>query len=311
MIEATTPHDPDDALVSSWLLHLTAERKSPGTRRQYATALRQFRLWLATRGLDLLHVTRRDVVAYFAELEASGLEGATRRNRWVAMRSLYNWLVAEDEVAVNPTAQVTIPKANTKPVRVLDDEDLRRLFASLAAVPRVAAPNERFRARRDLAILRLMVATGLRLSEAVNLRVDDIDLTNRLVVVRRGKGGKARVTRMDPVTARAVDRYLRARARHHSASLANLWLGAKGPFGVEGVSDMVMTRCAEAGLGHVHPHMLRHTWAHRFLAHGGQEGDLARLGGWDSLEVMRRYGRSVAVERALDAYDSIDLMGGL
>jgi integrase/recombinase XerD len=79
----------------------------------------------------------------------------------------------------------------------------------------------------------------------------------------------------------------------------------------KGVPEMLAKRAREAGIGHVHPHQLRHTWADRWLAAGGSEGDLQRLGGWESPEIMRRYGESRAVDRALAAYDTIDLMGSL
>lgn len=74
---------------------------------------------------------------------------------------------------------------------------------------------------------------------------------------------------------------------------------------------MLNKRAEEAGVDHVHPHRLRHTWADRWLRAGGNEGDLQRLGGWESAEIMRRYGAARAVDRALAAYDSVDPMAGL
>ena len=69
-------------------------------------------------------------------------------------------------------------------------------------------------------------------------------------------------------------------------------------------------RAAMAGLGHVHPHMARHTYAHRMKKSGASLEDLGQLGGWSSPEVMRRYGASLAVERSLEAYDRLDPMAG-
>ena len=66
-----------------------------------------------------------------------------------------------------------------------------------------------------------------------------------------------------------------------------------------------------AGLGHIHPHQLRHSWADRWLAAGGTEGDLMRLGGWDSSQTMRRYGAVRATDRALAAYYQINPLGEL
>ena len=74
-----------------------------------------------------------------------------------------------------------------------------------------------------------------------------------------------------------------------------------------GVYDIVQQRAERAGLGKVHPHMFRHAWAHAWLAAGGQEQDLARLGGWRSRAVMARYGASAADERAREAARRLSL----
>lgn len=98
----------------------------------------------------------------------------------------------------------------------------------------------------------------------------------------------------------------RIRARHPYASLPWLWIGFRGRMTRKGVPTMLNKRAAEAGVRHVHPHQLRHTWADRWLSAGGNEGDRQRLGGWESAEIMRRYGEARAVDRALTAYDAVN-----
>jgi integrase/recombinase XerD len=225
------------------------------------------------------------------------------RNRWVALRNLYGWALAEEEIERNPLDRVVVAKANTPAPDVLADDELKLLL-------KVCAGSD-FYARRDLALIRFMLATGLRVSETVDLALGDIDLVNRIALVRHGKGDKARAVRFDSATAAALDRYKRVRARHAYAAVPWLWIGFRGRMTRKGVPAMLNKRAAEAGIRHVHPHQLRHTWADRWLRAGGNEGDLQRLGGWESAEIMRRYGEARAVDRALAAYDNVNPMGKL
>jgi site-specific recombinase XerD len=298
---------PNDAILSSWALSLHG--KSPGTRNLYLRTANWFADWLAANGRpdggvgDLLEVTRQDAEAWFGSMREAGLAAATIRSRWIALRNLYGWLLDEEEIDANPLAKVKVDKANPEPIRVLTAEDLKALLK--------ACEGRDFLDRRDLALIRVLASTGLRLAEAANLRVGDVDLAKRLAYIPHGKGDKARWIRFDPGTATAVDRYLRARARHRHAHLDALWLARLGPFSVKGIPIMLARRAELAGIGHLHAHQLRHTFASRFLEGGGTEGDLMRLGGWENAEVMRRYGSATAVDRALAAYDQVNPLGQL
>lgn len=296
-----------NALLESWALSLHG--KSPGTRGLYLRVARWFGVWLtdndrpAAAPGDLLAVTRQDAEAWFGAQRAKGLAPATLRSRWIALRSLYRWLAEEEEISSNPMLKVRVEKANPEPVRVLGAEDLTALLK--------ACEGTGFLERRDMALLRLFMATGLRLSELADLGLADVDLARRIVYVRHGKGDKARFVRFDPATATALDRYRRSRGRHRHAGLDRLWLSRLGRLTASGIPILINRRATQAGIGHVHAHMLRHTFAHRFLEGGGAEGDLQRLGGWESAEVMRRYGSARAVDRALAGYDTANPMEGL
>ncbi len=297
----------NQALVESWTLSLHG--KAPRTVRHYLDEVWRFVGWLAAHDRpaaapgDLLAVERKDVEAWLTAQRTAGLAQATMRNRWVALRNLYGWALAEEEIARNPLERVVVAKANTPAPDVLAGDELKLLLKACAGTD--------FYARRDLALIRFMLATGLRVSETVDLALGDLDLTNRIALVRHGKGDKPRAVRFDAGTAAALDRYKRIRARHSYASLPWLWIGFRGRMTRKGVPTMLNKRAGEAGIRHVHPHQLRHTWADRWLSAGGNEGDLQRLGGWESAEIMRRYGAARAVDRALAAYDTVNPMGKL
>jgi len=295
--------DPNPALIESWQLHL--HEKSPSTRKLYATALSLFTRWLAGAGreTDLLAVQRKDLDAWFSALAADGLAQATRRSRWIALRSFYGWAAEEDEIADSPMAKVRVARADEPPPRVLGTDEIKGLLK--------VCEGRNFIDRRDMALLRCFLATGARRAEVTNLLLDDIDLVSRVLVITRGKGGRRRVVRIDAPTAAAIDRYKRARGRHKNASSPRLWLGTKGPLSESGVVAALLRRAELAGVEGFHLHLLRHWFAHSWQARGGNESSLQVLGGWQDRTIMARYGAALQVDRALDHYDEINPLEGM
>jgi integrase len=110
--------------------------------------------------------------------------------------------------------------------------------------------------------------------------VTDIDQRAGTAVIRKGKDGKGRVVPFGPQTAQAIDRYMRLRARHRIAGTSAMWVGDRGKgFSYDALHATLERRAKAAGIVGFHPHKMRHTAAHRWLAAGGSEGGLMAVAG--------------------------------
>jgi len=242
---------------------------------------------------DVVAIRREHVEAFLVALQDSGHRPATVANRYRSLQQVFRWLVGEDEIRESPMARMRPPAVPDDPPPVLRTEELERLLAACAGTS--------FEDRRDTAIIRLLASTGMRRGECVGLRVEDVDFDHEVALVL-GKGRRPRACPFDRQTSRALDRYLRVRKLHFEADSPWLWLGKRGRLTDTGIAQVLRRRGALAGMPKLHPHLFRHTFAHQWLSDGGTEGDLMRLAGWKSREMLNRYGASAADERAQDAY---------
>jgi len=279
-----------DALLPSWARHLRAANLSPRTIQSYGEAARRLDAFLAERGMPTgVGSIRREHVEAFIEDILANWSPATAAVRYRSLQQLFRWLIDEGEISIDPMARMRPPKVPEQPVPVLSLDEQRRLLA--------ACEGRTFEDRRDTAILRVFIDTGARLAEVAGLLVATLELDDGMLLVM-GKGRRERALPVGSRTVKALDRYLRERARHHAASEPELWLGKRGRMTESGITQMMQRRALRAGVADLHPHRFRHTFAHEWLAAQGSEGGLMQLAGWRSRDMLGRYGASAAAERA-------------
>lgn len=286
-------------LLGSFTLHLRGERKSPQTIKSYTIGVRLFLAWCRAEGIESA-LDRPTVDKWVAALLDEGAEPATARSRQLAVRRFSAWLADEGEIPADQLAHMSPPKLDVKAVPVLTGDQLKAMIA--------ACKGPRMMDKRDEALIRFMAETGARAGEVLALQLGDVNLQAGTAVIHRGKGGKARTVPFGPRTGAAVDRYIRARRHHRLAGTTALWLGDRGKgLAYFGLRCALADRAEAAGIEGFHPHMMRHTAADRWLSAGGSEGGLMAVAGWTRPDMLLRYTRARAEQRAADEARRLNL----
>jgi integrase/recombinase XerD len=300
---------PLTTLATSWQLALEAAAKSPRTVRSYVDSVKALHAFLLSQDMpaDVEGVEAEHIRAFLLseERRTSAVSAAVHfRN----LRVFFGWLVGEDERASpNPMTWVEGPKVTKRAKPSFDDEELARLLTS--------CQGSSFADRRDTAILRVLIDTGMRVSALASLRYDpddealgDVFLTQRKLRARLRGGGENWVP-IGKKAAAALDRYIRMRARHDRSSSPWLWLGVQGHNTAHmtdsGIRDMVGRRGEQAGIQNVHPHRFRRSFAGRWLAAGGSADDLIHITGWKAYGMVREYTEARGSARAHDAHSRL------
>jgi site-specific recombinase XerD len=218
-------------LASHFELSLQAANKAPRTVSSYLEALTLFSAFLSRRRLSpkIETLAREDVEAFIAD-QVRRHKPTTAAVRFRSLQQFFRWAVEEDFIAESPMAKLKAPHVPETPPDVITDAQLKRQFA--------ACEGKAFVDRRDMAMIRLLLDTGIRRAELARLTVGDIDWDVRLVSIL-AKGRRPRRIHIGIKTAQSLERYIRIRAHHKDAHLPNLFLGRAGPITDSGVYQLI------------------------------------------------------------------------
>jgi site-specific recombinase XerD len=260
-----------------------ARNLSSYTLRNYRTDLEHFLYSLAGWEIDLLLAQRTDLRRYLAVLLGEGIANASVRRKVSTIRSFYKWLRQEGRLDNDPFFGVSGPKAARRLPDILTSQDIERLAA--------AADGNEPADLRDRALIELLYAAGLRVSEVASLDIAELDLRDRSVRVH-GKGKKERIGVFGEPAAVALHIYLRdGRPKLTSGKETALFLNRfGGRLTARSVQSIVRKYATKAGLpATVHPHLLRHSFATHLLDGGADLRVVQELLGHESPNTTQIY----------------------
>jgi site-specific recombinase XerD len=281
----------DEALSAPWSeamslfdRDLAVRSAADATRRAYANDIGQLAAWATEQGKDPVKLGHRDLRRYAASLSDRGLSKAAVARKLAAIRSFYDALLRNGELAANPADLVATPKKDRKLPRVLTREEMQTLLDQIPA----RTPLE----MRDRAMLELAYSCGLRAEEVINLDLDSPDFDGERLRIE-GKGGKTRLVPMGEPAQAALRRYLE-RGRHAllGAGAENALLVSKSGRRLHpsDVRRRLQRWVREAAIaGGVSPHALRHSFATHLLEGGADLRTIQELLGHSSLSTTQVY----------------------
>lgn len=296
-------------LIDDFLSWLTVERGAPQTTRNaYAADIDQLLCDLAERGVDLGNpacVNHRHIQAWIGQLYRRGMARSSMARKLASVRTFFRFLQRQGLIENNVAALVHNPRQERRQPRILNVEETYALLGSSTSNSPMHSANhmDTVLRRRDLALAELLYGSGLRISEALGLDLDDIQ-TGAGVARITGKGNRERMTPLSDASLQALEAWLMERPYIAAVDCPALFVGTRGyRLNRREAARRISLLCHEAGLEvEISPHTLRHSFATHLLDAGADLRSVQELLGHQRLATTQRY-TQVSLERLMNIYD--------
>jgi integrase/recombinase XerC len=271
--------------IEEYLEHLKYERNaSPHTISSYRRDLLQFHAFLAARKIRFSQISNVVIRSFLAELYARSEKKSTIARKLAAIRSFFQYAISRKWLTDNPAKVVATPKQEKPVPSFLSEEEMTVLLD----LPQGNKPLE----VRDKAMLELLYATGIRVSELVGMDLDDLNFEERLIRVK-GKGKKERLVPFGQLAAQSLRTYLQRRGLINQGRIEAqaLFLNYRGERLSPRSVQRLVTRCLQqtALKRKISPHSLRHSFASHLLSRGADLRAIQELLGHESLATTQKY----------------------
>ncbi len=280
--------------IKEYLLYLKKERNySENTCLSYHNDLVNYQNYLIAKNISYLHITKQDIREYLKYQENSHKSPATISHSLTSLRNFYQYLEVHKIVDFNPFLLVKNIKQPKHLPNYLTYQELERLIAT--------AIQDEKHGKRNLLILELLYATGLRVSELSNIKLKDINYSDNSLKVL-GKGSKERITYFGDYAKSAIEDYLSLRTDYKSPDDYLLLNSKNERLTRNSIENIITEICFKSGLKNkISPHTLRHTFATHLLNEGAKLRSVQELLGHESLSTTQIY-THVSNERLRSVY---------
>ena len=283
-------------VIGQFLEMLAAERgAADNTLQAYRRDLDDFLAFLVARDRTLTAVVPADISAYLRAASESGLAPSSRARRLSALRQLFKFLANEGLVAEDPAHGLAGPKKARALPKTLSVAEVDRLIETARARIEPARGRDRVRALRLYALIEMLYATGMRVSELVTLPRSVLAGDGRVLAIK-GKGGRERLVPLNQAARLAIERYLNVGFEDGVAPmLSTKWLfasrGVEGHFTRQRLGQELKELATEAGIDpeRVSPHVLRHAFASHLLDRGADLRAVQQLLGHADISTTQIY----------------------